>query len=339
MALEQSDALQQTGLLVEVSVTWGDGPSASVLAVDYLGRGRTFSLGETSNCDVFVPSEVLGVSRAELLRWDDEVRIFRPQGAVASVDGTPGSAPSIVLTQDEPVEIVFQSVTFRARFTEAESFDDRGQLRSAFWSLRGLAASIVIYAAIFGWLTSYRSPASGVADPPTPSQLGTMRRLLEASDERNTVDDAESRLHAQRAATLESPRTDTRPANAESPASRAAPMKPSKSSEQEGGANAPGDETGHGVDVDDVGGLLASLKRRAALPQGIAHLRDREKPWQALQWPYYMVSDGHVDRGSLTQKFLRRIGDALRECYWAGLRKNEALAGVVAITFRIGPAG
>jgi hypothetical protein len=88
------------------------------------------------------------------------------------------------------------------------------------------------------------------------------------------------------------------------------------------------------VNVEDVGDLLASLKRRPKLPGGFAHLADRGDAQTILRPPYPLVSDGRLDRDEIL-RLVRSVSGRVRAC----TRDARALAGHVAVTVRIGRRG
>ncbi len=97
---------------------------------------------------------------------------------------------------------------------------------------------------------------------------------------------------------------------------------------------------GDGVNVTDIGGLLASLKRRLATPLagGFAHVADRESPEASLRPPYPIVSDGRLDKETI-RRAVRASSGRVRACYAATARRLGAQSWQLAITFTVGRSG
>ncbi|MDI1443262.1 AgmX/PglI C-terminal domain-containing protein [Polyangium sp. 6x1] len=71
---------------VDVVVRWG---SDCVLAAVELSPPRSFFVGDEEGCDVALPAEIVGASRAAVLlaRWDGDVRVIVPKGARVVIGG------------------------------------------------------------------------------------------------------------------------------------------------------------------------------------------------------------------------------------------------------------
>jgi hypothetical protein len=166
--------------LVEVFLVWGDGPSASVLAGAFVAEGERFSIGEDPGCDAFVPAEMLGMSRAEVIRWDDRPRVVPPWGACSArvrVDGHDVLPEPWCLAEGEAVDVTFGGFVIRARLVETETLPRAKLARDG---LAGVAASFVLHTVCLLALA---------AQPPPPTDdfqvhRELVQRLLAASDAR-----------------------------------------------------------------------------------------------------------------------------------------------------------
>jgi hypothetical protein len=102
-----------------------------------------------------------------------------------------------------------------------------------------------------------------------------------------------------------------------------------------------GDGEGDGVNVKDVGGLLASLKRRLShpLPGGIATVPNtRDSPEDSLRPPYPLISDGRLDKEAV-RRVVRANARTLLSCAPSAARGRGSAAAHVAVTFTVGSFG
>ena len=93
--------------------------------------------------------------------------------------------------------------------------------------------------------------------------------------------------------------------------------------------------------MTDVGGLLASLKRRLShpLPGGIAQVPNtRDKPQDSLRPPYPLISDGRLDTEQV-RRVVRSSTKILLSCLADAPHSHGGAAAHVAVTFTVGGFG
>ncbi len=126
--------------LVEVTLGWGDGRSSTVLWVHHVDRG-SLSLGERG--DVFVPEEVLGVDRFEVVRFQDGNAVAMvPESAKLRIDGWPAGERSVELSRGRLVQMTIGAFTLEVRVTAAASRPPGGAARRTRGRQRGLPRGI-----------------------------------------------------------------------------------------------------------------------------------------------------------------------------------------------------
>jgi hypothetical protein len=165
-----------TASAVEVSLSWGDGPCATALSTGFARQGERFVVGESSACDAFLPGEILGAPRVDLVEWADTAVVVPPRGARVRVGGREVPPDRRDLGDGELVEIALGSFVIRARRVEMEALP---RAKSAREGPGGLALSFVLHVACLLGLAVQPPPETGFE-----AQRGVMQRLLAASDAR-----------------------------------------------------------------------------------------------------------------------------------------------------------
>jgi hypothetical protein len=173
------------GVVVEVTLTWGGGGGACVMATKYLHDGERFAIGEGEGCDAVVPHEVLRAARVDVVTNDPGgALVIPPHGAHVWVDGFPAPAEPFPLGATQVADVALGAFTLRARLVEAEHYavPFAAQIEAA--NLGGFALSAMAHVAVLAALALFL-PSLGATDDDeiTRDQLLTMQHLLNASAE------------------------------------------------------------------------------------------------------------------------------------------------------------
>jgi hypothetical protein len=285
----------------------------------------------------------LRAASLHVIRWDgNNATLVAPPGAIVSRDGDPVTSPAraILLAPSQLIEATFGDFVLSARLAPVERI--AGLHRPAPRGLGSLAVSAAAHVVCLALALAVASRSRN-GDELSLSQLRIMRHLLEASEARDTLtSDVPSRhdgvLRSEPART--SARSPPTPTAAVLPG---VPLTaPTATTESEPTPSAEGD----GVNVKDVGGLLASLERRLSVPLqgGFANLPDREaRPWanhpeESLHPPYRIISDGRIDR-DVIRRVVGASSKNLLSCLEGVPRAKGSAAGHVAVTFTVGSFG
>jgi hypothetical protein len=173
------------GCALEVSLRWSSGDAACVLATACLHEGQSFTVGETDGCDVLIPFEALGTSRAEIVTWSPTPRVVPPLDASSTVDDEP-RAPPPELCEGQVVRVSFGSFTLRAELVPLEDWEDAVEANLGLGILATVGLSAFVHLASFT-LAFYLSFTAGNADGDvTAEQFLRMRALLDASAQSGT---------------------------------------------------------------------------------------------------------------------------------------------------------
>jgi hypothetical protein len=178
-----------TDSTVELTLTWGEGPTAHVLATAYLAPGARFVLGEAPGCDAIVPVDALGALQADVVRWETlaggeaaPFAIAPPSARVGVwVDGeavaiTPGP---ILLTTPVVVRASFGGFSLRARLVSRDEPED--EVRRAPPFDRRTLGTIALSAALHATAFTIFALASSAPEQTARDALTTRQRLLAAS--------------------------------------------------------------------------------------------------------------------------------------------------------------
>jgi hypothetical protein len=265
------------------------------------------------------------------------VSVVAPPGAVVSRDGDPLSSPSraIPLAPSQLVEVIFGDFVLSARLAPVERV--AGLRRPAPRRLGGLAVSAAAHVLCLALALALASHGPN-ADELSLSQLRIMRHLLEASAAHDPfTTDAPSR-HSTLGSDLARPAAPSPPAAAVAVLSgtpSAAPLTTTSEPAPSGVGEAAG------INVTDIGGLLASLERRLShpLPGGIAQVPNtRDAPQDSLRPPYPLVSDGRLDKDAV-RRVVRASTKSLLSCLGGAPHARGSAASHVAVTFTVGSFG
>ena len=325
-------------LVIEVVLTWGDGATGYVLAYAQVRRGGRFSLGEATAYDAVVPSEALHSEFLDVVRWERGPQVVPPPGALVSQDGESVSAPTVVPALGQTIDVSFGDFALRVRLVEAEGLV--GLRRLGIDGMGSILVSAAAHAICIAALMSSAASIGANQGEFSPDRLRLMRHLLDAS-ERGVVSREEPHAPSRslnRAPPGEARRSVEVPARADSKSEL-----PVNGSEPSPGVEPTlsGDDGDAGVDVTDVGGLLASLKRRLShpLPGGIAQVPNtRDKPPDSLRPPYPLISDGRLDKEAVRRVVRGSMRDLL-SCLADAPHAEGSAAGHVAVTFTVGSFG
>jgi hypothetical protein len=323
--------------VIEVVLTWGEGATGDVLACAQVRRGGRFSLGEGATCDAVVPSEALHSEFLEVVQWEREPQLVPPPGALVSRDGEPVSSSTIVPVPGQTIVVSFGGFALRVQLVEAERVFALRRL--GFDGIGTLALSAAAHASCIIVLAASASSIGTNQNELSPDRLRLMRHLLDAS-ERGVVPREEPRAHSlSRVPPSREARTSV---DAPTPADLKKAHPQSQPEPAPGVEPAPrGDGEGDGANVTDVGGLLASLKRRLShpLPGGIAQVPNtRDSPEDSLRPPYPLISDGRLDEEAV-RRVVRAGTKDLLSCLADAPRAHGSGAGHVAVTFTVGSFG
>jgi hypothetical protein len=324
-------------LVIEVVLTWGDGATGYVLACAQVRKGGRFSLGDGAVCDAVVPAEVLESAFLEVVRWESEPRVVPPPGAFVLQEGEPVSSSTIVPVLGQTIDMSFGGFALRVRLVEAERLV--ALRRPSIEGMGSIVVSAAAHASCIAVLAASASSISANQNALSLDRLRLMRHLLEAS-EREVAPREERRARSR--SSRRAPQSSEARLSVDAPV-RADPKKVNRESQPEPTPEAepPLGGDGDGVNVVDVGGLLASLKRRLShpLPGGIAQVPNtRDTPQDSLRPPYPLISDGRLDKEAI-----RRVVSAsmknLLSCLADAPRARGSAAGHVAVTFTVGSFG
>jgi hypothetical protein len=334
---------------IGVTVAWGVGPQAFTLATAMVGKGGGYVLGEEAGCDLAVPAELLGATRVQVITWANEPALQPPTGAQISVDGVESDPSALVaLAPGSLVVARFGGLVVTAILGHRESLPTKHDPRRHLRPAAALLASAVSHAICFAVFVLLQETQTR---DPSAEQVRIMRHLLEAGAQRARVEvealPMRPRLSGEEPTSPPKPlrgAAAAAPPNVvrrELPAARPAHEgpEPSGAAREMDAPRPAGTGEGDGVvNVEDVGGLLASLKRRPKLPGGFAHVPDRGGPEASLRPPYPITSDGRLDKNEIVRVVGAMTG-RMRACANEGLQRAPGDSGRVAITVRVGRAG
>jgi hypothetical protein len=202
-----------------------------------------------------------------------------------------------------------------------------------------ILVSAAAHASCIAVLAASASSISANQNAVSPDRLRLMRHLLEASE--REVAPREER-HAQSRSLSRAPQSGEARPSVEVPI----PADPKRAHPEGQPEPSPGAEPtaggeGDGANVTDVGGLLASLKRRLShpLPGGIAQVPNtRDAPEDSLRPPYPLISDGRLDKEAV-RRVVRASTKNLLSCLADAPHAHGGAAGHVAVTFTVGTFG
>ncbi len=166
---------------VEVALSWDE----TVLAVVHVRAGNSLALGEQG--DMFLPPEIVGGGRVEIIRHEGELaRVFVPAGATLSVDGDDREDDSMDLRRGQRVELAMGPFVVKIARVAASRRSPAAPLEGLRGSGAGfIAGSALFHAAAFAAVALF-SPSLGATeeDPFDADRLGLLQRMLDASAQR-----------------------------------------------------------------------------------------------------------------------------------------------------------
>jgi hypothetical protein len=170
--------------VVDVALSWGDLGDRTVLEVKHVSAGGQLVVGEDPGCDLFVPADVLGATRLEMLRFEaTRIVLSPPGGATVMVDGWPRTESQIELRNGQVAEVSIAKFSLRFGVVAAPKKIGGGKLDTH--GFRGVLASAVFHAMAIAAVAAYM-PALGANDSDTidADRLAIMQHMLDASAQR-----------------------------------------------------------------------------------------------------------------------------------------------------------
>ena len=165
---------------IEVALAWGD----TILETKHLPLGTSLSVGEALGCDLLIPYEVLGVTRAVIVADDaGRVVVTPPARSITTFDGALCERPLIALEEGHVAIVRIGAFAIRVAVVRearripvpfVESLKEAG--------LGGISLSTLVHASLFAAFALFM-PALGQTDDEdiARDQLLTMQHLINAS--------------------------------------------------------------------------------------------------------------------------------------------------------------
>ena len=179
--------------VAEISVRWGRGADATVLASRHVSPGARFVLGEGG--DVALPSELLRAVAHDVLAWTGgDAQMIVPEGAQVFVDALPHTGGMIALRPGHVVDAILGDFVIRATMvTPAE------RIRAGFSLGATALPTIGVSALVHGLLVAsvaFFMPSLSEADEEGASrdQIYAMKKALNAAAEREREEQEQAQL-------------------------------------------------------------------------------------------------------------------------------------------------
>ncbi|WP_232379313.1 AgmX/PglI C-terminal domain-containing protein [Polyangium fumosum] len=342
---------------IDVVVRWG---SDCVLAAVELSPPRSFFVGEDEGCDVVLPAEIVGASRAPVLlaRWDGDVRAVVPKGARVVFDGegkpmTPAravarglaeasriyrDAAEVPLGPGRTIAVRLGPFTIEITGSDAAPRAPRAPVLSRRLGLSHLA-SVLLHLLVFAVVASRFQPIlDDDFDGITDDDKFFIHQMLRRADEKEMEG-----LYAEEIAGFERrARRRQRRDRAEMDLEAAWMRSLQAAGERWSAEEFARARAGEPEDARDTGmiGLLYDRPPRPAPTVAPVAFDDRasSKATQAQARPGAMALSGRLPP-EVVRRIIRQNFGRFRLCYENGLRNNPNLQGRVSVRFVIGADG
>jgi hypothetical protein len=183
------------GDAIEITRAWGEAVLETRHVRARARDGATISLGDEGGCDLLIPREALGATRAVVVTTEeDRVLVTPPPRSRTTVDGAPCDSPAFTMVRGQRVTLHLGAFTVTLRLVDAApkvSMPLAASLRDT--GLAGVGFSTVLHGSIIGILAFLMPTLNASADEGVSrDQLLNMRHLIDASAERERDAEAAS---------------------------------------------------------------------------------------------------------------------------------------------------